>query len=82
MRPYTISLDLDEVEYIQNALQEYMELQSERAKEDTTEQLQTVDGDTLVIDLSDMFVAQYVDTKALRRRFVDLVGRDLTSLGQ
>lgn len=82
MRPYTISLDLDEVEYIQNALQEYMELQSERAKEDTTEQLQTVEGDTLVIDLSDMFVAQYVDTKALRRRFVDLVGRDLTSLGQ
>jgi hypothetical protein len=35
-----------------------------------------------LIDISDMFVAQYVDVKALRKRFVDLVGRDLTEEGQ
>jgi len=44
--------------------------------------LPTVNGDMIVVDLSDMFSAQYVEARTLRRRFVDLVGRDLTELGQ
>lgn len=90
-RQYTITLDLNELEYVHNALALYMEEQSTLARGDNTAEVwRGNDEDGLdsfvatgeVIDISDMFVAQYVDTKNLRKRFVDLVGRDLTEEGQ
>jgi hypothetical protein len=81
-KPYVIDLDLDELEYIHNALASWMEDQSELAQADNGREMENAQGDTVVVDLSDMFVAQYIDAKALRKRFVDLVGRDLTESGQ
>lgn len=81
-RAYTITLNGDELEYIHNALANELEHQAELAQADNRTELENVHGDTVVVDLSDMFSAQYVDLKALRKRFVDLVGRDLTVEGQ
>ena len=83
IKPFTIALDLDEIEYVQNALAVYMESMSALAQADNrSDPLPTEHGDMIVVDLSDMFSAQYVDSRNLRRRFVDLVGRDLTEQGQ
>ena len=81
-KPFRIDLDLDDVEYIQNALEAYMRMMSEMARQNNETPMQNVEGDVITIDLSDMFSAQYIDAKALRKRFVELVGRDLTEQGQ
>jgi hypothetical protein len=81
-RQVTITLDLDEVEYVQNALAMYMEAMSSMAQADNRTNFVQEDSTIATVDLSDMFSAQFIDTKNLRKRFVDLVGRDLTEQGQ
>lgn len=81
-QPFEIGLDLDEVEYIQHALEVYMNVQATMAQRNNEIPV-TPDGENgFIVDLSDMFSAQYVDARNLLKRFIDLVGRNLTDEGQ
>jgi len=80
-QPFEIGLDLDEVEYIQHALEVYMNVQATMAQRDN-EVVTSGDENGFIVDLSDMFSAQYVDARNLLKRFIDLVGRNLTDEGQ
>lgn len=81
IQPFKIALDLDEVEYIQHALEVYMNVQATMAQRDN-EVVTSGDENGFIVDLSDMFSAQYVDARNLLKRFIDLVGRNLTDEGQ
>jgi hypothetical protein len=81
IQPFKIALDLDEVEYIQHALEVYMNVQATMAQRDN-EVVTSDDENGFIVDLSDMFSAQYVDARNLLKRFIDLVGRNLTDEGQ
>ena len=80
-QPFEIGRDLDEVEYIQHALEVYMNVQATMAQRDN-EVVTSGDENGFIVDLSNMFSAQYVDARNLLKRFIDLVGRNLTDEGQ
>lgn len=79
-RTYQVDLTTDEMTYLHNALYVYMEEQAELAQGNHW-LLVTVGPEGKVISrhpASDIFVSQYIDVRTLRKKLVDLVGRDLT----
>lgn len=75
---HVLELTDDEMEYVQGALHFYLAQMADMAQADNRTPVETVDGRKLVIDLSDMFSAQFVEARNLLRKTIEVAGRDLT----